>query len=260
MEKFILGSIESHVGTITLNRPESRNAFDYEMLDECARLLAFYQSNPDVRVIILTGAGESFCSGGNVKNMGREVSVAQKKADLWNRMQIVPKTLAAVDKPVIAMINGDAVGGGMDIALMCDIRVASEKARFSQAYVRLGLAPGDGGAFFLTRLIGLGRALELLLTGEFVDARRACELGIINHVVRHSELKTKTLEIAEKLASLPPLSVQTIKRLTYQSVHADMISALDLASSQATILATTTDHSEAVQAFREKRSAVFLGN
>lgn len=257
---YILSSVENYVGTITLNRPESRNAFDYDMLDECARVLRAYQDDPNVRVIVLTGAGESFCSGGNVKNMGRKTTVVERKSDLWNRMQVIPKTLAAIDKPVIAMINGDAVGGGMDIALMCDIRVASERARFSQAYVKLGLAPGDGGAFFLTRLIGLGRALEILLTGEFVDATRAAAIGMINHVVPHGELRTKTLEIAGTLASLPPLSVQTIKRLTYQSVQSDMIAALDLASSQATILATTDDHGEAVKAFREKRRAKYSGN
>ncbi|MDQ8731854.1 enoyl-CoA hydratase/isomerase family protein [Bradyrhizobium sp. LHD-71] len=259
MNRSIIHSVENHVGTIMFNRPESRNAFTLEMLEECARILLAFRDDPQVRVIVITGAGESFCAGGDVKSMGRPISVAQRKSDLWNRMQIVPKTLAMIDKPVIAMINGDAVGGGMDIALMCDIRVASDKARFSQAYVKLGLAPGDGGAFFLARLIGLGRALELLLTGDFVDATEAARLGIVNHTVPHGELKTRTHEIAHKLASLPPLSVQTTKRLTYQSLQSEMISALELASSQAAILASTDDHKEAVQAFREKRRGRYNG-
>ena len=145
MSDAIKVSTKDHIGTIVFNRPESRNAFTLEMLEECSGVLAGFRDDPEIRVIVLTGAGELFCSGGDVKKMGRTTSVIQRKSDLWKRMQSVPKILATVDKPVIAMINGDAVGGGMDIALMCDIRVASHKARFSQAYVRLGLVPGDGG-------------------------------------------------------------------------------------------------------------------
>lgn len=259
MSDAIKVSTKDHIGTITFNRPESRNAFTLEMLEECSGVLAGFRDDPDIRVIVLTGAGESFCSGGDVKKMGRTTTVSQRKSDLWKRMQSVPKMLATVDKPVIAMINGDAVGGGMDIALMCDIRVASHKARFSQAYVRLGLVPGDGGAFFLARLIGLGRALELLLTGDFVDAQKAEQLGMVNYCVRHEELEEKTYGIARKIAALPPLAVQTTKRLTYESFQNEMIVALELASSQAAIMSTTDDHKEAVNAFREKRKATYKG-
>lgn len=259
MSDAIKVSIKDHIGTIMFNRPESRNAFTLEMLEECASILAGFRDDPEIRVIVLTGAGESFCSGGDVKKMGRVTSVAERKSDLWKRMQSVPKMLATVDKPVIAMINGDAVGGGMDIALMCDIRVASEKARFSQAYVRLGLVPGDGGAFFLARLIGLGRALELLLTGDFVEARKAEQFGLVNHCVPHAELEDKAYGIARKIAALPPLGVQTTKRLTYESFQSEMITALELASSQAAIMSTTDDHKEAVAAFREKRKGTYKG-
>ena len=222
-------------------------------------VLAHFRDDREIRVIVLTGAGKSFCSGGDVKKMGRSTTVAERKSDLWKRMQSVPKMLATVDKPVIAMINGDAVGGGMDLALMCDIRVASEKARFSQAYVRLGLVPGDGGAFFLARLIGLGRALELLLTGDFIDARKAEQLGMVNHCVPHAELEEKAFGIARKIAALPPLGVQTTKRLTYESFQNEMITALELASSQAAIMAMTDDHKEAVAAFRERRQGTYKG-
>ncbi|MBS0222888.1 MAG: enoyl-CoA hydratase/isomerase family protein [Proteobacteria bacterium] len=252
-------SIKDHIGTIVFNRPESRNAFTLEMLEECSSILASFRDAPEIRVIVLTGAGESFCSGGDVKKMGQATSVIQRKSDLWKRMQSVPKTLATVDKPVIAMINGDAVGGGMDIALMCDIRVASEKARFSQAYVRLGLAPGDGGAFFLARLIGLGRALELLLTGDFIDAQRAERIGLVNHCVRHEDLEETAYGIARRIAALPPLGVQTTKRLTYESFQSEMITALELASSQAALMTTTDDHKEAVAAFRERRKGTYKG-
>lgn len=259
MSDAIKVSIKDHIGTIVFNRPESRNAFTLEMLEECSSILANFRDAPEIRVIVLTGAGESFCSGGDVKKMGGSTSVVQRKSDLWKRMQSVPKMLATVDKPVIAMINGDAVGGGMDIALMCDIRVASEKARFSQAYVRLGLTPGDGGAFFLARLIGLGRALELLLTGDFIDARKAEQIGLVNHCVRHEDLEETAYGIARRIAALPPLGVQTTKRLTYESFQSEMITALELASSQAALMTTTDDHKEAVAAFRERRKGTYRG-
>ena len=259
MEDSIIYSAKDYVGTIILNRPKYRNAFTLEMLEECARILGDWQRDPAVRVIVLTGAGESFCSGGDVKKMGQATSIIEKKSDLWHRMQSVPKMLATVDKPVIAMINGDAVGGGMDLALMCDIRVASARARFSEAYVRLGLVPGDGGAFFLTRLVGLGRSLELLLTGDFIDAQEAARLGIVNHAVPHDELEKKAYGIASRIASNPPLSVQATKRLTYQSFQNEMIASLELASSQAVIMMNSEDHKEAVNAFREKRKALYKG-
>lgn len=259
MSEEIRVTTRDHIGTITFNRPESRNAFSLEMLEECAGILARFRDDPGIRVIVLTGAGESFCAGGDVKKMGRATTVVERKSDLWKRMQVVPKMLATVDKPVIAMINGDAVGGGMDIALMCDIRVAAETARFSQAYVRLGLVPGDGGAFYLARLVGLGRALELLLTADFIDAREAERIGLVNHCVPRAELEDKAYGIARKIAALPPLGVQTTKRLTYESFQNEMIVALELASSQAAIMATTDDHKEAVAAFRERRKGTYKG-
>jgi enoyl-CoA hydratase/carnithine racemase len=259
MDDPVLHRVDGHIGTITLNRPAHRNAFTLEMLEECSRILLEWQKDPEIRVIVLTGAGESFCAGGDVKKMGQPTSIVQKKSDLWLRMQSVPKALASMDKPVIAMINGDAVGGGLDLALMCDIRVASDRARFSEAYVRLGLVPGDGGAFFLARLIGLGRALELLLTGEFFDAAEAARLGVVNHAVPHEELASRTYAIAERIASNPPLSVQATKRLTYQSFQNNMIASLELASSQAVIMMNTEDHKEAVDAFRNKRKPHYKG-
>jgi enoyl-CoA hydratase/carnithine racemase len=260
MENALTHSVKDYIGTITLNRPDMRNAFTLEMLEECASIFERWHCDDSVRVIILTGAGQSFCSGGDVRKMGTQSqTVVEKKSDLWNRMQSVPKALASVDKPVIAMINGDAVGGGMDLALMCDIRVASERARFSEGYVRLGLVPGDGGAFFLTRLIGLGAALEILLTGDFIDAHTAARLGIVNHTVAHDNLEKTTYALAQRIAANPPLSVQATKRLVYQSFQNNMITALELASSQAVIMMNTEDHREAAAAFREKRKAQYKG-
>lgn len=256
----VIHSVKDFIGTITLNRPDFRNAFTLEMLEECTSIFQRWNKDDSVRVIVLTGAGQSFCSGGDVRNMGtRSQTAAEKKSDLWNRMQSVPKALASVDKPVIAMINGDAVGGGMDLALMCDIRIASERARLSEGYVRLGLVPGDGGAFFLTRLIGLGSALELLLTGDFIDAQTAARLGIVNHTVPHEELEAFAYGMARRIANNPPLSVQATKRLVYESFQNNMLTSLELASSQAVIMMSTDDHREAAAAFREKRTAQYTG-
>ena len=259
MENSIIHAVKDFIGTITLNRPAHRNAFTLEMLEECTALLQLWQKDDAVRVVVLTGAGESFCSGGDVKKMGQSQSIVEKKSDLWNRMQSLPKALAVFDKPIIAMVNGDAVGGGMDLALMCDIRISSDRARFSEGYVRLGLVPGDGGAFFLTRLIGLGPALELLLTGDFIDAQAAARWGIVNRTVPREALEEETYGLARRIAANPPLSVQATKRLAYQSFQGDMMTSLELASSQAVIMMNTEDHRRAVAAFREKKKADYLG-
>lgn len=251
--------VEDAIATIVLNRPERRNAFTPEMLRDCAKALEAASVDENVRVIVITGAGDAFCAGGDVGTMGTEVSAVSLKAVYWEVMHSVPKTLVRVDKPVIAMINGDAVGGGMDMALMCDIRIASEKARLSEGYVRLGLVPGNGGAYFLPRLVSIGKALELLLTGNFIEAREAERIGIVNRVVPHERLEEETYGLAKRIASLPPLVVRMTKRLTYQSLKTDMVTALDLASSHGVIAQASEDHREAVAAFREKRQGRYVG-
>ena len=247
------------VATVVLNRPERRNAFTFDMLRECVQLFGRAAGDDAVRVIVITGAGDAFCAGGDVTTMGKAASAVDVKANLWECMQAVPRTLARIDKPVIAMINGDAIGGGMDMALMCDIRLASDTARMSEGYVRLGLVPGDGGAYFLPRLAPFGRALELLLTGDFISASEAERFGIVNRVVPRDQLEPETYALARRIASLPPLGVRMTKRLTYQSAKADLETALDLASSHVAIVQATEDHREAVAAFREKRQGQYIG-
>lgn len=248
------------VGTITLNRPERKNAFNDLMLDECR--LAFEQASADeaARVIVLTGAGDSFCTGGDVSGMGEEITPVSRKSLLWDKMQAIPRLVERIEKPVICMVNGDAVGGGMDVALMCDIRIASHKARFSQAYVRLGLVPGDGGAYFLPRLTGIAKALELLLTGDFIDGIEAERIGIVNRAVSPVMLRQETYALARKIASRPPLAVKITKRLTYQSLRSDLLGALDAASSHVVLVQQSDDHKEAVKAFLEKRPGVYRGH
>ncbi len=259
MAQKILYEVSDGVVTLTLNDPEKKNAFSADMLDACSA--AFMRADKDsaVRVIVLTGAGKAFCAGGDVSNMGRPITPVERKTHLWERMQAVPRAMERVDKPIIGMINGDAVGGGMDIAMMCDMRIASDQARFSEAYVRLGLVPGDGGAYFLPRLTGVAKALELLLTGDFIDATEAARIGLVNRTVPHEKLAEETYGLANCIASRPPLAVRMTKRLTYQSLHTDLSTALDTASSHVVIVQQSADHKEAVQAFREKRKGNFIG-
>lgn len=255
----ILYSVADHIATITLNNPERKNAFTREMLDECQAAFWRASDDDDVRVIVLTGAGEAFSAGGDVSGMAREFNAVERKQHLWLRMQGVPKAVELIDKPSIAMVNGDAVGGGMDVALMCDMRIASENARFSEAYVRLGLVPGDGGAYFLPRLVGMQKALELLLTGDFIDAREAERIGIVNKTVAAQDLHTETYKLAQRIASRPPLAVRMTKRLAYQSARTDLRTALEIASSHVAVIQQSKDHKEAVQAFREKRKGEYTG-
>ena len=160
---------------------------------------------------------------------------------------------------VIAAVNGPAVGGGMDLALACDFRIAAESARFAETYGKIGLAPGGGGAYFLPRLVGKAMALELLLTADFVDAEEALRIGLVNHVFPDLSLLEETRGIARRIAKLPPLSVRLIKRAVNQSINADMATAFDLISSHIAVLRSGHDHPEAIQAFREKRDGDYKG-
>lgn len=247
------------ITTITLNRPERKNAFNALMLEECR--LAFEQAggDPDSRVIVLTGAGDFFSSGGDVSDMGKEISATDQKSLLWDKMQAIPRAVERIDQPVIAMINGDAIGGGLDVALMCDIRIAADHVKLSEAYVRLGLVPGDGGAYFLPRIVGMSRALELLLTGDFIDAAEAARIGLVSRAVPLERLREDVYSLASRIASRPPLAVRLTKRLAHQGVRSDLSGALDAASSHVIVMQMSEDHKEAVQAFREKRKGVYKG-
>ncbi len=255
-------SVKDGIGTILLNRPERKNAFTLEMIDEWARVLEGARTDPDVRVIVLTGAGDGFCSGvdlGRYDPGAEQPTPLERKRTLTDRIHRIAYALEDLDKPVIAAVNGVAVGAGMDMALMCDIRLCSRSARFSEGYIRVGLVPGDGGCYFLPRLVGTAKALELLLTGDFVDGEEAARLGIVNHVYDDDKLLEETTALARKLADAPPVAVGMIKRAVYQSARCDLRTALDLISSHMAVVQSTRDSKEAFAAFMEKRPAVFEG-
>ena len=256
-------TIADGIGTILLNRPHRKNAFTLEMIDEWAAILAAARSDPDVRVIVLTGAGDAFCSGVDLSSQpsrdGERPSPLERKEHLTSHIHRIPYALEDLDKPVIAAINGVAVGAGMGMALMCDMRIIARSARLSEGYIRVGLVPGDGGCYYLPRLVGQAKALELLLTGDFIDAEEAARLGIANHVVDDGELPAAVHTLARKLADAPPVAVGMIKRAVYQSARSDLRTALDLISSHMSVVTSTQDSAEALAAFREKRPGRYTG-
>lgn len=270
--KDILYSKDEGIATITLNRPESYNAFSVDMLRGWAEALLDAKTDDQVRVIVVTGAGKAFCAGGDIKSMragkgflhrggdtGGQLGPMDNKSSLSEIIHRIPLILEDLDKPVIASINGPATGAGLDMALMCDLRIASDKAKFAESYVRMGLVPGDGGAFFLPRLVGLSRALELLWTGDMIDAEEALRIGLVNRVTPPEQLEQETRKMALRLAEGPQLAIRMIKRLVYQGLRSDLRSALDAASSHMAVITSTADHREAADAFFEKRKPNFKG-
>ncbi len=256
----LLYNVDDRVATITLNRPDKLNAFTGEMIDTWASSLAKAQADEEVNVIVVTGNGRAFCAGGDVARMGDgEPTPLQHKNQLWDHIHRIPKTLEGVDKPVIAMVNGLTVGAGMGMSLMCDVRIAAESARFSTGYVRVGLVPGDGDTYFLPRLVGSARALELLWTADFIESAEALRLGIVNRVVPDAQLKEATYAFAKQIADGPQVPIRMIKRLVYQSLRLDLRTHLDLVSSHMAVVRRTEDHAEGVAAFKEKRPAKFRG-
>ncbi|MEM7252820.1 MAG: enoyl-CoA hydratase/isomerase family protein [Pseudomonadota bacterium] len=261
MSDSVLFDVESNIATITLNRPEKLNAFTSEMLQALVQRIDECAERDDIRVVMLTGAGRGFCSGGDIGGMGDGADNRPHvtKERIWTEIQAFPKRLASFDKPIIAAVNGVATGGGVDLALACDFRTAAASAKFAETYSRIGLLPGGGGAYFLPRLVGTGRALELLWTAEFIDAQDALSIGLVNHVFSDDQLYSRTFDICARIASAPPFSVRHIKRAVYQGLNTDMHTAFDLISSHIAIARAGEDHVEAINAFKEKRSGNFKG-
>jgi enoyl-CoA hydratase/carnithine racemase len=259
-EPHVLFTATDGVAVITLNRPEVKNAFSPEMITLWKVYLEEAKADKDVSVIIVTGRGDTFCSGGDIRDMAEgKLKSWDMKNFLWEGVHRIVLTLEDLDKPVIAAVNGAAMGAGMDMAIMCDLRVASEKARFAESYITMGLVPGDGGAYFLPRLVGLSKAMELLLTADVLSAREALAIGVVNKVVPHEGLMEATMELAKKITARPPLAVRMMKRAVHQGITSTLRAHLDYISSQLSLLSETSDHQEAARAFLEKRKPKFEG-
>jgi enoyl-CoA hydratase/carnithine racemase len=259
-EKHVLYEIKDRIAFITLNRPEAKNAFSPEMINLWREYLEASKVDDSVRVIIVSGQGDTFCSGGDIRDMAKgKLKSWDMKRFLWEGVHRIVLTLEDLDKPVIAAINGAAMGAGLDMALMCDLRVASEKAKLAESYITMGLVAGDGGAYFLPRITGMPKALELLLTGDVISAEEALKMGIVNQVVPHERLMEETIKLAKKITEKPPLAVRMMKRAVYQGQTSSLRTHLDYISSQLALLSETEDHGEAAKAFLEKRKPDFKG-
>ncbi|MCL4423232.1 MAG: enoyl-CoA hydratase-related protein [Actinobacteria bacterium] len=254
-------SCQGPVATIMLNRPQRKNAFTLDMVDKWAGALQEAAKDPAIRSIVLRGAGDAFCAGIDIEELEKvEPTPLARRQMLTDTIHRVALSLEDLDKPVVAAVAGPAVGAGMDMALMCDIRLAGISARFSEGYIRVGLIPGDGGCLWLPRLVGVARALELLLTGDFIDGQEAERIGVVNHCYPDDELLGKTYELANKLASMPPIAAGLIKRSTYQSLHMDVRTHLNMMASHMAVVQSTDDSSEAMSAFSQKRDPHFSGH
>ncbi|MCK4362873.1 MAG: enoyl-CoA hydratase/isomerase family protein [Dehalococcoidia bacterium] len=254
---------EGHIATITMNRPEMMNALNTQMLQEMVAAIDEIACNDDVRVVVLTGAGRIFCSGADISEGGKASGLSgtpvEMHHNLRNSYQKVALRLQRLDKPTIAMVNGAAVGAGCDFAFACDMRVGSEKARFRNGFVRVGLIPGGGGTWLYTRLMGLGRGLEFLFTGDFLEAEEAEHIGVLNKIVPADDLERETMELAQKIANNPPLAVQMSKMMAYKALDSDLEAALEQAAACQALALSSEDHREGVNAFIEKREAQFKG-
>lgn len=254
-----------HVETWTLNLPDSRNPIsDPAIVDALCEQVSVVNADHDVRAVVLTGAGSAFSAGGNVKDMVDRTgmfggSPYQLRDGYRGGIQRIPRALYYCEVPVIAAVNGPAVGAGCDLTLMCDLRVASTKGWFAESFVQLGIIPGDGGAWLLTKAIGPARAAEMALTGDRVKADQALEWGLVNQVVEPEELMDAARALAARVAKNPPHSVRMAKRLLRESQHQSLESLLELSAAMQALAHHTEDHREALAAFGEKRPGNYTG-
>lgn len=263
MTHLLLERINRHA-LITLHRPDARNAYSEEMIGQLITALDDIELDPSVRAVVITGSGKAFSAGGDLKlMMAKEGMFAggpvELRARYMQNIQRVPRRLSRFSKPLIAAINGPAIGAGLDLSLMCDLRIASTKARFGSTFVKVGLIPGDGGAYYLTRAIGLARALDLCLTGRIIDAQEALTMGLVSRILDPEHLLTAAGELAEQIADNAPVAVQLTKAAAYQSLNLSPESALQLAASFQGIAQNTPDHLEGVEAILSRRPPDFKG-
>ncbi len=247
------------VAVLSLNRPAALNALDAELVGALSRVLESAVSDPGVRTIVLTGTGGAFCSGADLKEALRDLDAGLALGERLAAFQKNVRLIVGCDKPVIAAVDGAAVGFGADLALACDLRVLSERAYLQEKFVGIGLMPDGGGTFHLARLVGLGRALELLLLGERIEATRAVELGLALRVVPEAQLLEEALALAERLADGPPLALAAIKHATRKSLDGTLEDALAREASGQTALLQSADLREGVVAWTARRKARFTG-
>jgi enoyl-CoA hydratase/carnithine racemase len=257
---------DGRVAVVTLNRPESRNAIAaQEDCDDIVAALGKANDDREISVAIITGAGQSFCAGGDLKTIRDRTGIGPRatpddtRANYRRGVHSVIKALADVEVATIAAINGHAIGLGLDIGMLCDLRIAAASAKMASSFVKVGIIPGDGGAWILTHMIGATRAAELILTGDTIDAETALQYGLINKVSADAELMADAKALAARVSVNPPRSVRLAKRLLREAQHARLSDVLELSAAFQALAHETADHKEAVDAFTAKRTPKFTG-
>jgi 2-(1,2-epoxy-1,2-dihydrophenyl)acetyl-CoA isomerase len=261
--KCLIYEVKDGIATLTLNRPERLNALGDTLRDDLQDAVTRASEDAEVRVLVVTGAGKGFCSGGDVKAMNERKEQGGTRPLLEKVAPGRDRTVLALrdaPKPVIAAVNGAAAGAGMNLALACDIRVASTAAKFSQAFVKRGLHPDWGGTYFLPRVVGIAKACELIWTGETIDAQEALRLGIVSAVHAPEELLPAAYALAGRIAAGAPTAIRLAKRAIYHSLETDLRKALEFETYAQNICYETEDAREGIRAFVEKRPPVFRGH
>ena len=265
----LLCSVEDHIATVTLNRPEKRNALSDRLTPALREILLQLEADADVRVVVITGAGKGFCAGGDVSGMAsnpigaatekRQASLEDTVRTLQHRQETLTLRLHELAKPTIAALPGAAAGAGMSIALACDLRIAATSAFLAPGFANIGLSGDYGGSWFLSNLVGTGKAKELYFTGRRIQAEEALALGIFNEVVPDDDLPARTKELATAIASGPPIAIRYMKENINRAALSDLKTCLEMEADRTVRCARTEDHKEAVSAFLGKRKPTFSG-
>ena len=259
---------EQGFATLTLNRPDRLNSLGSDLLKSLVDSLESVASDDSIRAVIITGSGRAFCSGADTDEMAGGKSDGPHKLGatgaegLRRGFHLAQKLILGVhemEKPVIAAINGDAVGAGFDLACACDIRIASDKARFMAAYIHVGLFPGYGGTWLYPRLFGYAKAAELMYTGSFMDVTEASSLGFLNDVVPDQDLKGAAEDMARRIADGPPIAIRLAKTMMRRGLSMDLETSLEMSAAAEAITLSSTDHVEGMEALRQKRRPKFKG-
>lgn len=255
---------KTHQLWVALNNPEQMNAITIDMIQSLTTVLNYADADQDIRVVIITGKGKNFCAGGDIKAMEEKSGMFagesnELRARYQHGIQKIPMCIENLSVPVIAMVNGAAIGAGCDLAMMCDLRVGNSKTKFAETFTRMGLVPGDGGTFFLQRVVGYAKAMEMFLTSKSFEGSDAMEFGLLNFLVDDKDLEKETEKLADTMTSLAPVAQRLTKKAMKVSYMHDLQTSLDMLASYQGISQRTSDHFEAIKSFKEKRSPLFKG-
>lgn len=254
----------THQLWVSLNNPDQMNAITTKMIESLTEVLTAADFDTNIRVVVITGKGKNFCAGGDIKAMEEKSGMfAGESNELRSRyqhgIQRIPQCIENLSVPVIAMVNGAAVGAGCDLSMMCDLRVGSNKTKFAETFTRMGLVPGDGGTFFLQRVVGYSKAMQMFLTSKSFEGKEAMDFGLMNFMFEELEMEIETLKLADTVASLAPVAQKLTKKAMKISYIHDLQTSLDILASFQGISQRTSDHFEAIKSFKEKRSPNFSG-